>query len=195
MRVVSTTVAIPLWGRGMFRSSAILFGIAGPAFLLGAVAQGPIRSAASVVGGAIAPTSAVAQGEMARAPKGDLLRPVRRPSEAARPATVEVVGLGPSAVILRDKGGTILYRSDDSSNTTFVAKNADLPVITVKERVESPVTQRPAPSAAPEGERIKAGCEGIVSALVGNDARRIPSRCVVELDGPAQTRPVRLAMQ
>jgi hypothetical protein len=143
------------------------------------------------VGGVSATSEAHAEPAKALV-KADRMQPVRPASAVAAPATVEIVGLGPATVILRDRTGNVLYRTDVAANTTTAAKDADLPVVTVKERVESPVARQPSPTVGSSEGRMKTGCEGLVSSLVAHEVRRIPSRCTADA-GPIG-RPVQLAM-
>lgn len=163
----------------MARSSSLMLGVAAPVLIAAvfALPQLNVVGAASVLVG-----SNAAHAETASVmAKSDRLQPPRPSTSIASPATVEVVGLGPTAVILRDRMGNVLYRADLPTNTTSVARDVDLPVITVKERVESPVASKPAPSlgaGSGESRTIKTGCEGFVSSLVAHEVRRIPGRCM-----------------
>lgn len=161
----------------MVRSTALILTIAASAFALGAFSRGPVESqAAAVIGGMAPVSSAHAEGVASR--KGDRTEAARPAASLAQPATVEVVGVGAANVILRDGSGTILYRSDRVANTTLVAKDADLPSITVKQDGVAAVVQRPV-AGADEGEkRLKVGCEGVVSPLVSHEARRRTGRCL-----------------
>jgi hypothetical protein len=131
----------------------------------------------------------------APAAKGDRLVAASREAERVAPVVVEVIGVAQPTVILRARDGSILYRSDPASSTTAVLKGAELPVVTVKERVdgpvayhgptrETPVSQTPAGSRegsetpAPARKRT-VGCEGAVSSLVKGASTSLPSRCLV----------------
>lgn len=177
----------------MSRASRIVIAGVGSALLLSAFGVPQVSRPAASFASALFPTPA--QAEPGRsASKSDRIEPARPSAGVATPAVVEVVGLGAATVILRDRTGNVLYRADAAANTTTVAKDADLPVITVKERVDSPVARQPAPSlGAGEGPRLKTGCEGLVSSLVAHDVRRIPSRCTAEAPAASPGR-VQLAM-
>lgn len=161
----------------MIRSSALILALAASAFALGAFSRGPVETqAATLISGMAPVSSAHAEGIASR--KGDRVEAARPAATLAQPATVEVVGVGAANVILRDGSGTILYRSDRVANTTLVAKDADLPSITVKQNGVAPVVQRPV-AGPDEGEkRLKVGCEGVVSPLVNHEARRRTGRCL-----------------
>lgn len=177
----------------MARASRMILVAAGAALTLTAFGIPQVGRGVASLAGALVP--APAQAETGRsASKSNRIEPPRPAATVATPAVVEIVGLGPAAVILRDKAGNVLYRTDVAANTTTVAKDADLPVITVKERADSPVVKRPAPSlGAGEGRGLKTGCEGLVSSLVAHEVRRIPSRCTAEAPSAVPGR-IHLAM-
>ena len=88
---------------------------------------------------------------------------------------------------MRARDGAVLYRVDGASGTTSVARDGDLPAVTIRTAGdERPAASAPAPTAqqvpsAPQPARaIRVGCEGAVSALVSAEARRmLPGRCLV----------------
>jgi hypothetical protein len=113
--------------------------------------------------------------------KGDRL-PVRADN---RPTTtvvaVEIVGLRDAAIVYRDRNGRTLFRSDPLTNTTIVAKNADLPEVTIRERKDIPV--RPIPTEVLPGtarQKLPIGCDSSVGTLAGHSAGNLASRCVTE---------------
>lgn len=157
----------------MFRLSAGLVGTFVLAFLLTAVVD-------NALGRNAGPASVeVPAMSMARAPKGDALGSARPAGPASTVATVELVGVSGTTIILRDRGGSVLFRSDPVTNTTVVARDVDLPVVTVKERSDSPVAPLP-PSPAKPRRPAMAGCDGLVSALVDSDANRLPGLCLAD---------------
>jgi len=108
--------------------------------------------------------------------------------------TVELVGVAQATVILRDESGGVVFRSDPRSNVTYLTKDVDLPVITIKEEARSPVVQKPVRPAreredASENPIRKAspvGCTGALSPLVKSEASRTSSLCLAALEvGPA----------
>ncbi|MEE1654788.1 hypothetical protein VB618_01160 [Microvirga sp. CF3062] len=114
------------------------------------------------------------------------------PVQSANPATVstvELVGVSQAMVILRDRDGKVLYKSDPHSGTTIYARDTDLPVVTLKENVQAPATQHPVSQQegieAPREQKPKArkpvGCLGDVSPLAKASADRMPSLCLAFL--------------
>ena len=108
-----------------------------------------------------------------------------RPAPRANPVTsVEVVGVGEAVIILRDRHGFLVYRSDPVANVTLVARDADLPAVTVRRAAGSPVRETPvrgsSPGRAPDARdgRPPAGCEAAVSPLVDPGARSRPRLCL-----------------
>ena len=102
--------------------------------------------------------------------------------------SVELVGLSETTVILKDRSGHVLYRSDPQTNTTVVARDADIPVltVTVKEKDDSSVVPEPVKRietkdpAAPRGRKLPIGCESMVSTLAQSDLPRTPSLCLAQ---------------
>jgi len=125
--------------------------------------------------------------------KADRLAPPVAAKARATVSSVEVIGLSDARVVLRDRNGEILFRSDPVTNTTLVAKDSELPVITLKETATSSVVRQPVSSdghehdATPSEDRRQAtpGCEGPVSPLVKQAQGRGPGLCVVQLETPA----------
>ena len=173
----------------MFGSPATLVGLAGVAFLAGSF----IPASFSIASLAQSQRPLAQPRVNAASAKGDRLA---WPAASVRPATVstvELVGVARATVILRDRNGEVLYRADPLSGITTVAKNADLPIITLKEEVRAPAMQHP---AAPQREgtelpadqkpkrRNPVGCLGDVSPLAKAGADRTPSLCLAVLDRP-----------
>jgi hypothetical protein len=154
-------------------------------------AAGAIFLAASLVPGSTDPSPLDRASPMAgETLKGDMLS---RPMSAAERATVsivELVGVARTTVILRDRDGNILFRSDPVTNTTLVARDVELPVVTLKEEERSPVVpHNPVQQQHREGNQPPAatgrkarplGCEGAVSPLAkGHNGT--PSLCLAAL--------------
>ena len=166
----------------MIKSAGTLTGIVGAALLLAnLVVSGSAQStdrpsvrAAAVGGGAV---------------KGDLLATEGSRRPATRVTTVELVGLSQTTVILRDRDGGIVYRSDPVTNTTLVAKGADIPTVTVKNAADSTAQRQPVrriesneqPDRQPK-RAMPVGCEGVVSILVNQDSRRVPGLCLAQAE-------------
>jgi hypothetical protein len=163
----------------MFDTPAVIIGLTGAAFLIGSLAPIALESRER-------PASAVVSG------KGDRLpAPTSAGVQPATVSTIEVVGLSQAAVVFKDRDGQVLFRSDPLANTTVVAKNVDLPVVTIKEQPSAPavpMVQRPEPKreggdpATVQPPRAKpVGCEAPVSALARSEASRTPALCLAGL--------------
>ena len=177
----------------MHQAFAHLTGIAGLALFLANFVPDALNASVA----AFLPQHAAAAGSptpVNRALKADRSASSRPTPRPAAVSSVEVVGVSETTLILRDRLGNVLYRSDPLTNTTLVSKDADIPSITVKEAIRSPTVTRQAPPApdAREGmdknkgkRSVPAGCEGIVSSLVDHEIRRVPSLCLALADGGA----------
>jgi hypothetical protein len=191
----------------MIHIPATFLAVAGTAFVLASYAPAafgararPAQDGATMVASldarAPAPQEHVALSASVSG-KGDRLGvPRAEPRERAAVSIVEVVGLTQATVILRDRDGTILYRSDPLSNTTLIAKGADIPIVTLKEAPAAPAgPQAPEPAAVQsqspkrEGQDTPGtgarrartiGCEAAVSPLVRGEAARVPGRCLAQ---------------
>ena len=164
----------------MIGAPATLIGMAGTAVLLASLAPAAVGEPSVKGGSAPAVTQSL---------KGDRVATPVVPKSRASVSSVELVGVSNATVILRDRDGTILFRSDPLTNTTLVAKDADLPVVTLKEQGTSPVVQQPIPSREgseapqpPQGKTTLPGCEAPLSPLANRGvASRTPGLCLVEL--------------
>jgi hypothetical protein len=160
-----------------------------PVALVGTLGMAFLAASMVPAGWGDSQSAAASQPTMAPvATKADRLALGPMPSERATVTIVELIGVSEATVILRSRDGTVLYRSDPLSNTTTVAKDADLPVITLKE-APSPVVRPPTrphqESEQPRGGKRRAtpiGCEAVVSSLVGEDIRQ-PGLCLAALSG------------
>jgi hypothetical protein len=148
----------------MIKLSAGLVAVFGASFLLGTYANASLGLTGAAEAGAVAA-------------KGHRLTAPAVPAAPRPVATIEILGLDGATVILRDRGGEIVYRHDGTRNTTIVSRDVDLPTVTVRDRADSPVQLQPAQKpAAPARKTV--GCEGVVSTLVKSEVARIPSLCV-----------------
>ena len=173
----------------MFGSPATVIGLAGVAFLAGSFA--PASFSVASLAQSDRPPMHSPLAPLAGQTKGDRLA---RPAPADKPSTistVELVGVAQATVILRDRNGEVLYRSDPMSGITIFAKNTDLPIITLREEVHAPVVQHPAAprregTEVPTDQKPKrgnpVGCLGDVSPLARAGADRTPSLCLALLD-------------
>ena len=126
------------------------------------------------------------------AAKGDRLIPARAAESAVSISIIEIVGLTHATIILRGSNGEVLYRSDPRTGITTMAKNIDLPTLTMKEDLQSPAVQYP-PATHREGSdegarkpkrQAPVGCMGDVSPLASASANRMPSLCLASLGRP-----------
>jgi len=124
------------------------------------------------------------------APKSDRLMAARSADDPASVSIVEIVGLSRATVILRGDNGEVLYRSDPRSGITTISKNTEIPILTVKEDLQTrPVSHPPATREGNDGPRKQKrqtpiGCMGDVSPLARASANRMPSLCLASLDRP-----------
>ena len=88
-----------------------------------------------------------------RAHKGDRLRDVRPAAEQdlATVAIVEVVGVRDTAIVYRDRGGRVLFRTDPVANVTVIARNVRLPQVTVREHGNAAPQTTPSTLRGPSG--------------------------------------------
>jgi hypothetical protein len=122
--------------------------------------------------------------------KGDRVAGPVRIGNPASVSIVEVVGVTDAAVILRDRDGQVLYKSDPRTGVTTFARNTELPVLTLKEELQSQPSQHPAirreGNEAPQQQKQKTrnpvGCMGDVSPLAKASVNRMPSLCLASLD-------------
>lgn len=172
----------------MFRTSALVIGLAGAAFLGGSLAPSVFSVASFARSGAH--PSPLALQQVAGAKADRVAAPVPA-AELETVTTVELVGISKATVILRDRNGLVLYKSDPRSGATTFLKNTDLPVVTLKEETRRPAEQHPAtirregnetPSVNPKKRRNPVGCLGDVSPLARASADRSPSLCLALLD-------------
>lgn len=128
--------------------------------------------------------------DVAAAQKGDRLGKAALPAARTTVTTIELVGSGQATLVLRDRDGNVLYRFDPRTNSTFVAKDSELPVITYKDQADPSLVQ---PSVAPKEDQegateapkrkgLPVGCFGALSPLVRSEASRTPSLCLAGLD-------------
>jgi hypothetical protein len=149
------------------------------------------QSALSGVSGASRP-SAPSEGAQAVVSETKSARLSAPRPNAARTAvtTVELVGVTQATVILRDESGNVVFRSDPGSNVTYLAKDVDLPVVTIKEEAHTPVVQKPVRPAReredasenPVRKTSPVGCTGALSPLVKSEASRTSSLCLAALE-------------
>ncbi|MCB5176394.1 MULTISPECIES: hypothetical protein [Microvirga] len=172
----------------MFRTPATVIGLAAAAFLAGSKAPDAF-STASLAGSEPASLQAALARQVVSSAKADRMDAPLSLEERLTVSTVELVGVSQATVILRDRNGAILYKSDPQSGTTTFSKNTELPVVTLKEETRGPAVQHPtvrregneAPAANPKKRRNPVGCLGDVSPLARASADRSPSLCLALL--------------
>jgi hypothetical protein len=98
--------------------------------------------------------------------------------------TVEVVGIRNAAIVYRDREGNVLFRTDPVANVTVVAKNVDLPEVTIRDTVATEVKRmsvdRPEPREQPQG------CESAFAKPAPVSLTRLSSRCLAQAGTPAK---------
>lgn len=154
-----------------------------------------------VLGGAELPASFAGasapalQTSINREAKGDLLAPGASASpKSNRISVIEVIGVSDAAVVYRDRGGQLLFKTDPLSNMTVVAKNTVLPEITVRESEQDEVMPVPVetlknkPAAIRElpndtaERKIPEGCESAFSTFIVPSQKNKAGRCLSSLD-------------
>jgi hypothetical protein len=171
----------------MFRIPVALVGLAGVFFVAGSFVPASFNMSDQAQSEVLA--DAVLPQRLNAPSKGDRMM---APVPSANPAIVsivELVGVAQATVILRDRDGKVLYKSDPHSGTTIYARDTDLPVVTLKEDVKAPAAQHPvnqregneAPGEQKQKARKPVGCIGDVSPLVKASADRMPSLCLASL--------------
>ena len=155
--------------------------------IAGAIAAGTLLTAA-LIDVVLSPkpaevaTNTVGQaGQINRGNKADSLPKSANSGTPRRITTVEVVGVENTAIVYRDPDGNVLFKTDPVSNVTMVAKDVQLPEVTIRELASSNVQivaiedLRPTLSPTAPGD----GCEPSVPAYAGNEKfSQEPSRCI-----------------
>ena len=93
--------------------------------------------------------------------------------------TVEVVGIRNAAIVYRDREGNILFRTDPVANVTVVAKNVDLPEVTIRDTAATEVKRMPVERAEPAEQ--PQGCESAFARPAPVALTRLSSRCLAQL--------------
>jgi hypothetical protein len=122
---------------------------------------------------------AVADG-IDRTHKGDRLTDARPVHERnlAKIAIVEVVGVRDTAIVYRDRGGRVLFRTDPVANVTVIAKDVRLPQVTVREDSNASPQRTPVKTLEErEPDKQMIGCDPVASPLAGS-ASRVTGRCI-----------------
>ncbi|MEH3144637.1 MAG: hypothetical protein PGN34_04665 [Methylobacterium frigidaeris] len=151
----------------------LFFGITIPAALLAFIGQPLLEHSLEAVARPASSDILPAKGDrLARNPAAPVVH---------APVAVEITGLGAATVTLRNAAGEVVYRTDRISNTTLVARDTEVPHITLRSREDAPVVRKAPLASETPPRRMLEGCEGAVSSLAGQEARRLlPSRCLAE---------------
>ncbi|MDF2812972.1 MAG: hypothetical protein K0S56_4003 [Microvirga sp.] len=180
----------------MFQVPATVMGMIGSAFMVASFAPGAVSHAANSEiesAGFIAKSQTKSQTVDAHGKTDRVAAPVTAKSRQTV-SVVELVGVSRVQVVLKDENGMVLFRSDPQTNTTYVARDADLPVITVKQETGSEAKPQPVSressdeSVAPKRRAHPYGCVGAVSPLARAGKEAAPSLCVTSLESGIQAR-------
>ena len=171
----------------MFRIPVAMVGLAGIFFVAGSFVPASFNMSYQAQSEVLA--DATLPQRMNAPAKGDRMMAPVPSANPATVSTVELVGVAQATVILRDRDGRVLYKSDPLSGTTIYARDTDLPVVTLKEERQAPSVQHPVSqregTEAPREPKPKArkpvGCLGDVSPLAKASADRMPSLCLALL--------------
>jgi hypothetical protein len=92
-------------------------------------------------------------------------------------ATVEVVGIRNAAIVYRDRSGNILFKTDPIANVTVVAKNVELPELTLRETPTSEVVKM---SIDARRSKPLSGCESAFARPSPEVLTERNDRCLAE---------------
>jgi hypothetical protein len=131
-----------------------------------------------------APVTRTAE-QLDRSHKGDRLGigHVAASQEPTAVTTVEVVGVRDTAIVYRDRGGRVLFRTDPVANVTVVAKDVALPAVTVREHSDAVAPTSPVRTLRQEdrGRRLE-GCDPLVSPLASSVLSQAVGRCIAGIE-------------
>ena len=172
----------------MFRTPVALVGLAGIFFVAGSFV--PVSFVTSPHAQTEVLSEAAQASRMPATVRGDRLAGPVMSHPPATVSVVELIGVTQATVILRDRDGRVLYKSDPRSGVTTLVRDTDLPVVTLKDEAQAPVTQHPvnrqegneAPREQKQKSRNPVGCMGDVSPLAKASANRMPSLCLALLE-------------
>jgi hypothetical protein len=122
-----------------------------------------------------------------RTNKADRLAAPRSSAARSQVAVIEVVGVNNTAVVYRDRDGRLLFRTDPVANVTLIAKDVQLPEVTIRESKSTVPTKMPVKTIQ-ESDRKRPldGCDPLVSPLAGSTLSHVPGRCIAARDAPAR---------
>jgi hypothetical protein len=174
----------------MFRTAVDIAG--GMAAAVIAVCLGLVLGGVELPGGSGSMSTSTTS--VNREAKADMLpvNPAAAP-RANRISVIEVIGVSDAAVVYRDRGGQLLFKTDPLSNMTVIAKNTVLPEVTVRESdtsevipvpvepKQNPAAVREVPNGAAE-RRIPEGCESSFSTFIVPSQKNKAGRCLSSLE-------------
>jgi hypothetical protein len=115
-----------------------------------------------------------------RTNKTDALPVPATPQARAEIKSVEVVGVRDAAIVYRDRNGNVLFRTDPVANVTVVAKNVDLPEVTIRDTATTKVERMSVERNAPLPPTPPQGCESSFARPSPEALTRISSRCLAQ---------------
>lgn len=165
--------------------------VAGAAVALAAIYFSPPSVAGSFhrTERAAGSSGSVAPGTLVdRSRKGDRLPVLAETLQPALNVNVEAIELRKSSVVLRGRDGALLFRSDQRTANTVVAKGILVPEITVPGQLvddhppAKPGTTIPAApvsrGGSPAPVELPVGCESAVSAMARSPTFDVTGRCM-----------------
>jgi hypothetical protein len=111
--------------------------------------------------------------------KGDRLAAPRVETGHAKIVHVEIIGVRDVAIVYRNREGKTLFRNDSLTGTTIVAKNVDLPEVTIGDRNDTFVRPKPiTPPPTAERSKLRIGCDPAFGPLVEPSLQGVTGRCL-----------------
>lgn len=132
------------------------------------------------------PLRSAINSDVTRPAKGNRLLPSRPGSNRMRIVGVEIIGLDDAAILYRDRKGKILFRNDPLTSTTVIAKNVELPEVTILDRHDIAVPKSAITPPSAQGSKLPIGCDPAFGPLVDTPLRTLTGRCMTE--GPHSPR-------
>jgi hypothetical protein len=103
--------------------------------------------------------------------------------------TVEVIGVRDTVIVYRDREGKVLFRTDPVANVTVVAKNVELPEITVRESPQAEVQRLSVDGA--DRPRPLEGCESALGRTGLEPQEFAAFRCFTSAPAPVNVADLR----
>jgi hypothetical protein len=105
--------------------------------------------------------------------------------------SVEVVGVRDAAIVYRDRNGNVLFRTDPVANVTVVAKNVDLPEVTIRDTATTKVERMSVERSTPLPPTPPHGCESSFARPSPEPLTQISSRCLAQIGAPTDVAALR----